>query len=544
MNFRYFLNHKSKTITSAALILASAAIISRLLGLFRDRLLAGRFGAGDELDIYFAAFRIPDFIYSILIVGAISAAFIPVFTEFWHKDKKEAWKLTNGVLNIFISILILVSLILIVFCPQLINLVAPGFQGEKKDLTILLTRIMFLSPILLGISNIFSGVLQSFRRFFIYSLTPIMYNLGIISGIIIFVPIWGVKGLAFAVILGAFLHLAIQIPFTFFCGFRYRPMFNIFHPGIKKIIKLIIPRTIGLGANQINLIVITAIASTLTAGSIAVFNLSNNLQYILIGVVGISFATAAFPTLAKSFSLNQKEKFLEKFSSTFLEILFLAIPLSFLFFILRAQIVRIILGTGQFGWQDTRLTAAALGLFSLGIFAQCLIPLISRTFYAFQNTKTPVKISLVSIAINIILSFILVWALSFPNNFYFFITNNLKLLGIEDIRMVGLPLAFSLAGIFNLLFLFTALYKKIGDFGLKKILKSFFRILTATLLMAIVVYFILRIIAPFVNMQTFLGVFTQALGAGLVGIFFYCLLAKIFRFPELDIIINSVRRKL
>ena len=283
-------------------------------------------------------------------------------------------------------------------------------------MTVVLTRIMFLSPLFLGMSSILSGVLQYFRRFFIYSLAPILYNLGIIFGIVFLVPRMGLVGLAWGVVGGAFLHFMIQLPSAIYSGFRFKGILS-FHQGIRQIIKLTIPRTIGLAGSQINYVVITAIASGLAVGSIAIFNLANNLQYVPIGIIGISFAMAVFPRLADSSAEENKENFSKDFSSVFSQILYLVLPITAIFFILRAQIIRLILGTGQFGWADTRLTAAALGIFAFSVFAQSLIPLISRAFYSLNDTKTPVSISLVSIGLNIALSFGLVWILNNNNLF-------------------------------------------------------------------------------------------------------------------------------
>ncbi len=487
------------------MILGIAALASRVLGLIRDRLLAGRFGAGDELDIYFAAFRLPDLIYSILIIGAISSAFIPVFAQYFKKDKKEAWYLTSGLFNLGVLILIILAGIFIILAPWLISIIAPGFSGAKREMTILLTRIMFLSPILLGMSSILSGVLQYFHRFFVYSLAPIMYNIGIIIGILFFVPAKGLVGLAWGVVLGAGLHLLIQLPSAIYSGFHLTKFKIFFHKGIKKIIKLMIPRTIGLAGFQINFLVITAIASTLISGSIAIFNLSNNLQYVPIGIVGVSFAVAAFPRLAKSFAEKNKKEFSKNFSSIFSQILYLVLPITVLFFLLRAQIVRIILGTGEFGWTDTRLTAAALGIFSFAIFAQSLVPLISRAFYAFQNTKTPVLISLSSIGINIIGSFFFVWVLNNGNWFSNFISRALKLQGIDNFAILGLPIAFALAGIFNFIVLLKFFDEKVKYWQPKLILNSLFKMILACVLLAITVYALLYVLDLFLNTRTFIG---------------------------------------
>ncbi len=539
-----FLNSKSKSIISAAFVLSFASLASRALGLIRDRLLAGRFGAGDELDVYFSAFRLPDLIFNILILGAISSVFIPVFAEYFHKDEKEAWKLVSGVLNLALLCLIILAIILAIFTPQLIFLIAPGFSGAKREITILLTRIMLLSPILLGVSSILSGVLQYFHRFLIYSLAPIMYNIGIIFGILVLVPKFGLVGLAWGVVFGAFLHVLIQVPSTIYSGFNWRPILDFFHKGVRKIIKLMIPRTIGLAGLQINLIVITAIASTLASGSIAIFNLANNIQYLPIGIFGIAFTTAVFPSLSKAFAKEDKKTFSQKFSSTFSQILFLIIPLSVLFIILRAQIVRVVLGTGEFGWVDTRLTAAALGIFSLSIFAQSLVPLVSRAFYAFHNTKTPVLISLISIIINIIFSFIFIWSLGSSSIFSSFISDILKLKGIREIAILGLPLAFSIANIFNFFVLLQAFNKKIDWWYPKYILKSLARIILATILMGVAAHSFLYVLDLFLNTRTFIGIALQGILAAMGGIVVYCLVMFLLKSEEMKGIIREVSSKI
>jgi putative peptidoglycan lipid II flippase len=537
------LNHSSKTIFSAAVILAVMTLTSRILGLFRDRLLAGKFGAGDALDAYFAAFRLPDLIYSILVMGAISSAFIPVFAHYWQKDEKEAWHLTSGILNLISLGLIFLAIIFIFFAPSLISLIAPGFSGEKREITIMLTRIMFLSPIFLGISSILSGVLQYFNRFFISSLAPIMYNVGIIVGIIFFVPHFGLIGLAWGVVLGAFLHLLIQVPSAIFSGFRWTNVFTFYHEGIKKIVKLTIPRTVGLAGTQINFWVITAIASTLASGSIAIFNLSNNLQYVPIGIIGISFATASFPKLAKSFVDKDKENFARSFFSTFNQIIFWVLPISIGFFLLRAQIVRIVLGTGQFGWADTRLTAAALGIFSFSIFAQSLIPLISRAFYSFHDTKTPVLISLFSIAANIIFSFFFVWILKQGNLFSSFINNTLKLAGLEDISILGLAIAFSLSSLLNFFVLIRFFSKRVDFWRHRSILDSLVKTVLSCAIMAVVVYAMLNALALFLDTRTFVGIFLQALISAVLGLVVYFLSSLVLKSEEANTLVKKIFKK-
>ncbi len=399
---------------------------------------------------------------------------------------------------------------------------------------------MFLSPILLGISNVISGILFVFRRFLVTSLSPIMYNIGIILGIIFLVPVFGIKGLAFGVVLGGALHLLIQCPILFKLGFRPQKMLNFLHPGFLKTIKLTIPRTFGLIASQINLIVITAIGSTLAVGSIAIFNLADNVRNLPITFIAVSFSTAAFPFLAVYFSKQNKEKFIEEFSSMFRQIIFLIIPISFLIFILRAQIIRIIFGTGNFGWLDTRLTAACLGIFSIGIFAYGLSLFISKTFYALQNTKIPALVSFFTVTVNVGLCFLFVWLMGFENPFQKFMIDFLDLQGIKNNSVIGLPLALSISGIFQVFLLLIFLYKEIGDFKIKEILKSIKNILIASVSMIFIVYFSLKILASLVNMQTFLGLFIQTILAGGIGILAYILISFLLKSPEIKTIRNLI----
>jgi len=537
------LNHSSKTVFSAAVILAVMALASRVLGLFRDRLLAGKFGAGDALDVYFAAFRLPDFIYSILVMGAISSAFIPIFAQYWQKDKKEAWHLTSGIMNLVSLGLIFLALIFIVFAPWLVSFIAPGFSGEKREMTVLLTRIMFLSPIFLGMSSILSGVLQYFNRFFVSSLAPVIYNLGIIFGIVFLVPEMGIVGLAWGVVLGAFLHFLIQLPSAIYSGFHWQKIFSLYHEGIKKIVKLTIPRTVGLAGTQINFWIITAIASTLASGSIAIFNLSNNLQYVPIGIIGISFATASFPKLAKSFAEKDKENFSRSFFSTFNQILFWVLPISVGFFLLRAQVVRIVLGTGQFGWVDTRLTAAALGVFAFSIFAQSLIPLISRAFYSFHDTKTPVLISLLSIGVNIAFSFLFVWLLRQSNLFSSFVSHALKLNGLIDISVLGLAIAFTVSSILNFFLLAKFFSKKVDFWNRKSIFDAVVKNILSCAVMAIVVYAMLNLTSLFLNTRTFVGIFLQTLISAIIGASVYFLFSLMLKSEEAQALVKKIYKK-
>ena len=408
-------NKKLTSITTGAIVIALFSLVSRLLGVVRDRVLAGQFGASDSLDIYYAAFRLPDLIYNLIILGALSAGIIPVLAALVVDEdnadfqaNKVSWHLVSNIINIFSSVLIVLGLILFFAADWVVPYISPGFSGDKLAQTIALTRVMFLSPIILGVSGIVSSVLQTYRRFLVYSLAPIMYNVGIIIGALFLVPRFGLIALAWGVILGAVLHLAIQLPALWRLGFRYRLRYNWADKNFLKILKLTLPRFLALASSQINLIVMTIFGSFLASGSIAVYNLANNLQSFPVSLIGISLAIAAFPAMSRAFAYADEKSFIESYSHAFRLILFTIIPASVLFIMLRFEIVNLILGVGKFDLSDARLTATALGLFSLSFFSQALLPLMARAFYSRQLAAVPLVASLIADAVNIVLC----WQLS------------------------------------------------------------------------------------------------------------------------------------
>lgn len=516
-------NKKIDSITVAATLVAFSSLASRFLGIFRDRILAGEFGAGNTLDVYYAAFRIPDLIFNLLVLGALSAGFIPIFANLIKSESdenKEAWELANNILNILLLFLVLVSIVGIIFAPQLTKLIAPGFGPEKQALTANLTRIMFLSPIFLGISSVLGGILQSFKRFFVYSLSPIMYNLGIIAGALYLVPIWGIYGLAWGVALGAFMHMFVQLPLVYKLGFKYKFEFGLKSKNLRKIGKMTAPRTMTLAVSQINLLVITILASGLVSGSLAVFNFANNLQAFPVGIFGISFAIAAFPTMSQV--AHDTKKFVQNFSATFRKILFFIVPSTVLLITLRAQVVRVILGTGQFDWQDTVLTLDALGFFAISLFAQATIPLLIRAFYAKHNAITPFIIGLFAAFVNAAAA----WYFS-------------RIYGVA-----GLALGFSLANIANFVLLWLLLHLKFKNLDEIKILFSTIKFSVGAIACGLAVQEIKPLVASLVDMNKFWGIFSQGLLAGVGGILVYFMVCYILRSEELMSFWNIFKRKL
>ncbi len=515
------------------MIIAVFSILAKLLGLVRDRLLASTFGAGDILDAYYAAFKLPDLIFNTLVLGALSVAFVPVFINLFNqknenKDKVTSadgedlgpWGLTSAVINTVFLILSCLAVLFFIFAHQIVPLIAPGFSGEKLALTVQMTRIMLLSIVFFGISNVFSSVLQARRRFLMFALAPVMYNIGIIIGILFLVKWWGPSALAWGVVLGACLHMLVQLPAVKRLGFHWSFHLALKDKALRKIGRLMLPRTLGLVGNQVNQLVITIIASTLVSGSLAVFNLAFNLQSMPVGIFAVSLAVAAFPLMSESFSRNDPAMFLHGFSGTIRKILFLIIPTSFFLIALRIQVVRLVLGSGKFDWHDTIMTAQALGIFALSLFAQGMIPLLARAFYAFQNTKIPVLISLISIIVNITGSIILAprWG------------------------VLGLVAAFSLANILQVVLLLIVLHYKVGHLDEEKILLSLFKVMVATLGALIPLQMAKYVIGNAVDMYTYLGVFTQFVGASLSGLAAYLIIVWLLKVEEIHLIKNKIQK--
>ncbi len=451
---------QTKDINFAAFLLGISYFFSAILGLIRDRLLARTFGAGNELDIYYASFKIPDFITMIFFIGAIGAGLVPIFSENLVKNKKIAFEYLANFLNIFLLLISFLCLILFFLFPYLVPLITPGFSPEKRELVVTLGRIMLLSPIFLGLGSIISAVLRVFQRFFITALSPIMYNLGIISGILFFFPLFGLPGLAIGAIVGAFFHFAIQLYPLFLLGFRPKKIFNFFDSALQKTLKLTLPRSLALGANQINLLIITAIASFLPAGSIAVLNLAESLIKPVLSFIGIPFSSAVFPNLSLVFSKRDFHKFRKIFSDTLKKLFFLLFPTVIVLFLAKHLIVSLILKTGKFGSSEVQLTSACLGLFCLGVFAQCFLLLINKGFYAMQETKIPALVTILGVILNLFLCLLFIKAFSFPNFFRNFFGSLFGLDSFQDIRILALPLATSLSSFSQFLILLKLFLRK------------------------------------------------------------------------------------
>lgn len=402
------LNSRQNSILSGATVLMIAVFASKFLGLIRDRLLVHSFDTSTAA-IYFAAFKLPDLIFQLLIFGAISVAFIPVFTDHLHKNgEQEANKFASNLLNLSLLMFSIIAIIAFIFIGPLNSLLVPGFTGQQKLLTDQLTKIIIISQLVLIVGSFFVAVAQSYQRFIIPALAPLFYNLGIIFGIAILSPIIGISGPAVGAIIGAILHTLIQIPLIRSLGFKYRLSFNFLDQGVKEVFRLMSVRNIGLIAEQINDAVGIALASLVSYSSVTLLTFAQHLQAVPIGLFGATIAQAALPVLSREQSRSEDESFKITLLTTMHQILFLTLPATAILIVLRIPVVRLVFGASQFNWQDTVLTGRTVAFFSLGLAAQSVILLLVRGFYALKDTKTPVIVSVLSVSINIILSLVFV----------------------------------------------------------------------------------------------------------------------------------------
>lgn len=395
------------------MLLGFFTIVGKLVGLLRDRILAGQFGASTELDVYYAAFRIPDLVFNLLILGATSSAIVPIFIEYYQKDKAGAWRVAQNFLNVMVAGVAVLSVIVLVLAKPIAHLIGPGFGPAEIEILSNLMRIMLLSTFIFAVSTILGSILHALQRFLVYALAPVFYNLGIIVGAIYFVPLFeqwgyhGIYGLGFGVVLGALLHLLVQLPVALREGFRFGTLFDMSDYGFRQMITLMVPRTLALGAYNIGLTIITGIASLLGSGSITIINLATNLQFVPVSVVGISLATAIFPQLSSHAITKDVPEFKRKLNRALGITFMLTGIIAVLMFVFRQLIIDIIFQVGTFKEADRILTASVLGIFMFSVMAQSLMHVITRAYYAFKNTKTPFLVAVSSIVLNVGLSYVL-----------------------------------------------------------------------------------------------------------------------------------------
>lgn len=535
---RRFLSLFGREISSidhAAYILAASSLSSQILALFRDRLLASSFGAGFNLDLYYSAFRIPDMVFA--TVGSLVSAsvLLPTIASKLSSEKDDLKSFINSIFSFYTIVILVISSILFLVSPNILKIIFPKIIGSDFGLLVTLTRILLLSPIFLGLSNLFSSIVQINNRFFISALSPVLYNIGIIVGIIFLFPIFGLKGLVFGVVFGAFMHFMVQVPFVVKSNLFPKLQLSFSH-SIKKVLSISIPRTVTVSSAEISELFLISFASFLSVGAISIFNLSFNLQSVPFSIIGVSYAVAVFPTLSKMFGSGKKIEFFEKILKTSNHIIFWSIPATFLIFLSKFELVSILLGSGKFDDNSIILTASAFSIFSLSLVFQNLTLVFMRSFYAQGKTARPLFISIFGALLIISSSYI--FSYFFDKSFIFrdLIVNTFNLPSYDGIKVLTLALGYSfgttITSIIYILFI-SFDYKKF----FQKIVGSIFVIYLVSQITFIITKYLLSIF-NFTN--TFFGFSLKILSSTFLFIALEILIMAIIKNNEFVEIKNSI----
>lgn len=498
-------------VAKAAGIIMIAMTLSRVIGYVRDMVIYAHFGQNNLTDAYNAAFSIPDFLYFLLVGGALSSAFIPVFSGYIATKKDEdGWQVASTIFNIIMILMVIGIIIGNIFAPQLIRILVPGFSPENIALTVAMTRIMFFQTFFMALNGISMGILNSYHHFLAPAFGAVMYNLGIIVIGILLSPSLGIMGFAIGVVAGAIFNFAFQLPALIRLGLRYRFVIDLKHPGVRRIGTLILPVLIGLSVTQFNLFVNQNLGSNLPEGMISALRTAQRIMQLPIGIFAVAIAVAVFPTLTGHAAREEREDFKKTMSLGIRTIIFVTLPAAIGLISLKTPIVRLLFQQGLFTPADTEATAYAVLFYSMGIFAYSSIQLLNRVFYSIQDTITPVTVGIVTIIVNIAL------------NLFF-----LKPLGHG-----GLALAYSLAGFINMVGLLIILRSKIGGIDGRAMLSSFLKTLVFSSFMGFFAYQSARLMELLVDIETKIGQVLQVGVSVLVGAVIFFALTFLFKMEE------------
>ncbi len=539
-----FIGREIRGLHEAAYLLASFAFLSLILALVRDKMLAYTFGAGHALDIYYAAFRIPDLIFATAGSLVSASILLPYFIERFESSKENGKTFSSGIFSVFFVLMIVVSAVAFFLAPWLVPKLLPGFVNDPAlgDL-ILSMRIMLLSPFFLGLSNLFSSLTQMNHRFLVYAASPVVYNAGIIAGVLIGYPALGITGLAWGVALGAFFHMAIQIPFLVSERLFPKFTFAVSWPDIRKIVFTTLPRTITLSANQLASFVLVSLASLMSVGSISVFNFAFNLQSVPLTLIGASYSSAVFPTLSRMLFKGHIAEFKEKMIASAQHIIFWSMPITILFIVLRAQIVRTVLGAGKFDWADTRMTAAMLAIFAISTIGQSLIVLFVRSFYAEGKTARPLIINAISAVTIVVTAYLLDKAFFAYPLFRYFLESLMKVDGQVGSSVLVLALAYTIGVALNTV-LHWIVYEKVYPGFTKPVFNTLFQTFSASVIMGYVAFQSLRLFAMVFPLTKVWGIFLQGFCSAIFGLVAFVFMLMLLKNAELVQVWRTLHKKI
>ncbi len=515
----------ARVVTTASLILLAGNFLSRVLGWARLAVIGAQFGSGRELDAYFAAFRLPDLLFQLVVAGSLFTAFIPVFVSYRARDDEaDAWRVASSVVNLVVLSLAILSLVLALIAPLFVPLVAPGFDAPTTALTVRMTRLMLLSPFFIGLGAIVSAILNGYDEFAVPTLAPLVYNLAIIAAAVFLAPFLGVEALAVGVAVGALGHLVVQLPRLLRLSGRYELAIHFRHPGVVEVARLMAPRTLGLAATQANFLISTVLASSLPAGSVTSFNYAFQLSQVPVALVGVSIAVALFPTLSRTAALGRVDEVRRQVSTSLRIMFFVAAPLTAILVVLREPTTAVFYQYGAFGAQATATTADALLFFSLGLVAHSWVQVVARAFYALHDSRTPVLWAVVAVVVDV----------------------GLMLWLVGPMGIAGLALALSVSSAVEVLGLVWILDRRLGTIGLGGILRSAALATIAALVAAGVMFAGLQAVvtaAPSLLSGSLvrIGLLVGLAGAGILA---YLGASRVLRVDELPRTLELLRRRL
>jgi putative peptidoglycan lipid II flippase len=465
---RKILNSQQNTVLSAATLIMIMIIASRVLGLIRQRVLANYF-APEDLSLFFAAFRLPDAIFEILVFGTFSSAFIPVFTKALREGKDRAWEIAGRVVTIGVLVFAVLAISMGIFAPQIYSIIAPGYDDAHTAMIATLARILFAAQGFFVVSYVLTGVLESLRRFLVPALAPIFYNIGIILGTVFLAPQFGLYAPAIGVAIGAFAHFMVQYPLSRKLGFRFVWSFKE-DPGVKKVGLLALPRVVDLAFDQIGKTTELFLASIISQASYTYYIFANTLQLLPVTLIGTSLAKAVLPMLSNAD--GDEGEFRRILNIAVFQAIFLTLPLAAALIVLRIPVVRLVYGTKIFDWDATVMTGIVLSVYGVSIVTQTLMSILSRSFFALHDTKTPVKISFIGLGLLVVGDFLLVKGFGFP--------------------VWALAASYGFSTYVEAVILLALINKRIGGIVNKKFFSHIAKIALATIFSGFVMYFLIK----------------------------------------------------
>ncbi len=513
---------ENSRVVKAAGVVGTATLLSRILGFIRDAVIAWYFGAGFSSDAFIAAFRIPNLLRRLVAEGSLSSAFIPVFTDLMvNKGRGEAFDMARSAFRLLCLIVIFIAGSGILLAPLIVRGVAPGFGAEKISLTVGLTRLMFPYIIFIGMAALCMGILNVLGNFAIPALAPALLNIAMIGSVLFISPSLSqpVTGLALGVLIGGALQLTLQLPALIRKGFRFWEKARWFHPGLKRVGTLIPPVLLGGAVYQLNIVVGTLLGSLLSEGSVTYLYFADRLVQFPLGIFAIATATAVMPSLSRQAAARQIKELRNTFAFALRLVFFISIPAMVGLIVLREPIVAILFQRGEFNAAATQLTAQALLYYSLGLWAFSAVKIVTATFFALQDTRTPVRMAIISISANIILGVVL----------------------MKPLAHGGLALATSLASILNLVLLFRALRIKLGSLGWRNIARSAGRTLLNSVAMGLAVWATSRAILPVEN-GTLSAMLVGVTASIAIGLGVFVIISYVTRSQELHYVLAEARK--